>query len=738
MMILARMLAYVTLGLSTTIVLVSPANAKDVAMPTIADLPLLPDTKQQQPKVDWLLDGVSFTAGVFRNAKANEIVLCNGLISRTFRISPNGATVGFDNIVNNRSLLRSVRPEAVVEIDEQKHNVGGLTGQPIHNYLLPEWLDNMKSDETAFQCTGFSVGKTKQRFAWKKRTGWMSQDLPWPPPGVSLTLHFRKQKISVDIHYELYDGIPLLAKWFTLKNNGPSPIVLNSYKSEILAAVEPESSVEAKGFSYMPNIHVETDFAYLAMTATTGSLDKTVYWVPDPLYKTQVNYKRLTPCLLESRPLRGPQQTIATGESFHSHRTFELPNDSWDRERKGLARRRMMRVLSPWVAENPILMHVRSASTKAVKLAIDQCAQVGFEMVIMTFGSGFQIEDENPANIIRMKELADYAHAKGIALGGYSLLASRRVGGGDDVVPPPGTSPAFGNSPCLCSKWADEYFRKLYAFYEKTGMDILEHDGSYPGDECASSEHPGHKGLADSQWNQFRRIQEFYRWCRGRGIYLNVPDWYCLNGSSKTGMGYRETNWSLPRSQQEIIERQNIYDGTWEKPASYGWMFVPLVQYHGGGKAATIEPLNEHLPHYRQRLANLFGAGVQACYRGPRLYDSQETKAVVKEWTDFYRKYRKILDSDIIHVRRPDGRDIDAILHVNPKLPTKGLLMVYNPLNRRVKKTLHVNLYYTGLKSIATILEKGQTPKSLQIGPRGNAEFPIDIEPKGVTWFLVR
>ena len=108
-------------------------------------------------------------------------------------------------------------------------------------------------------------------------------------------------------------------------------------------------------------------------------------------------------------------------------------------------------------------------------------------------------------------------------------------------------------------------------------------------------------------------------------------------------MGYRETNWSLPRKYQEIIERQNIYDGTWEKTPSMGWMFVPLVQYHAGGKAATIEPLKDHLDHYEQRLANLFGAGVQACYRGPRIYDAPETRAIVKKWVDFYLLHRKIL-----------------------------------------------------------------------------------------------
>jgi hypothetical protein len=398
----------------------------------------------------------------------------------------------------------------------------------------------------------------------------------------------------------------------------------------------------------------------------------------------------------------------------------------------------MYRTIAPWVTENPILMHVRRADDASVKKAIDQCAEVGFEMVIMTFGSGYNIEDTTEENLMRMKSLADYAHSKGIALGGYSLLASRKVGGGNDVEMPEGMRPRFGNSPCLQSDWGIAYFDKLYAFYRETGQDILEHDGSYPGDPCSADHHPGHEDFEDSQWNQFSKIQAFYHWCRANGIYLNVPDWYFLNGSSKTGMGYRETNWSLPRHQQEIIERQNIYDGTWEKTPSMGWMFVPLVQYHGGGAAATIEPLKEHLPHYGQRLANLFGAGVQACYRGPQLYDAPETKALVEKWVDFYKSHRQILDSDIIHVRRPDGRDYDAILHVDPFGETKGLLMVYNPLTTDIRRTLRVNLYYTGLSTTAMIAEQNSSPVRYELDRDYKVIIPVTIPAKSQTYFVIK
>jgi hypothetical protein len=46
------------------------------------------------------------------------------------------------------------------------------------------------------------------------------------------------------------------------------------------------------------------------------------------------------------------------------------------------------------------------------------------------------------------------------------------------------------------------------------------------------------------------------------------------------------------------------------------------------------------------------GAGVAACYRGYRLYDTDVTKALVTKWVNFYKKYRSILIRDIIHVRK--------------------------------------------------------------------------------------
>ncbi|HEY3860814.1 MAG TPA: alpha-galactosidase [Verrucomicrobiae bacterium] len=681
---------------------------------------------------DWLIDPSPFKAKIVSGG-LNEITLENGLIRRVFRLAPNAASVAFDDLMNGQSLLRAIRPEAEVTLDGAKLDVGGLAGPPIENYLTPEWAGQARSEPGALPFVHYKTGRTEARFPWKKRLEWMPSDVPWPPPGVSLTLEFARGGIAVDVNYELYDGLPLLSKWITVHNRSNAPVRLDRFKSEILAAVESQSIVDPAEAWMAEPIEVETDYSFGGMSPS--SRGQGFRWAPDPSYKTQVNFELKTPCLLECSPSIGPAQIIPPEGEFESFRSFELVHDSTDRERQGLARRRMYRVIAPWVTENPILFHATSSRPEAVKRAVDQCAEAGFEMVILSFGSGFNMESRDANYQAEIKNLVDYARSKNIALGGYSLLASRGAANPSDNTQ--GSPARFGVMPCLGAKWGIDYIAQLKQFIATAGLGVLENDGSYPGDLCAATNHPGHRGLDDSQWAQWKAISGFYEWCRGRGVYLNVPDWYFLDGSSKTGMGYREDNWSLPRQEQEIIERQNIFDGAWDKTPSMGWMFVPLTEYHGGGAAATIEPLKDHLAHYQQRLADLFGAGVIACYRGPRLYDAPETEAVVKKWVDFYKRHRAILNSDILHLRRADGRDLDYILHANPSLKEKGLLMVYNPLERPVKETLRVPLYYTGLSERARVSERDAQPRKFTLARDYSIELPVNIAARGVSWFVI-
>ena len=705
-------------------------------------LPVYADAVTRSSSEDWLITDQPTSAGVYRDGASGELVLANGLLQRRFRLAPDGACVGYDNLMTGESVLRAVDPEVEVILDGVRYPVGGLKGQEEFAYLRPERVDAMTSDPGAFHLVGIDTGRIEARFPWKRVRP--SEEKIWPPPGVVLRFHYeaptpRHAGVKITVHHALYDGLPVGAKWFTLENGSSKSVRLDRFTADILSAVEFESDVERPERWEHPNLHVETDFSCGGFSPK--SANQTVRWTPDSRHLTQVNYQRKTPNRLIVQPPRGPEMTLAPGEKFNSFRTWQLVHDSTDRERRGLAVRRMYRTIAPWVTENPVLMHVRRADPASVRLAIDQCAAVGFEMVILTFGSGFDIENEDPAYRAGIKKLVDYAHEKGVELGGYSLLASRRISDEHDVVNPetgrPGGFAKFGNSPCLESQWGRDYFRKLESFIVATGLDLLEHDGNYPGDHCASTIHPGHAGLGDSQWRQFERIQRFYRWCRARGVYLNVPDWYYLNGSNKCGMGYRETNWSLPRARQVILARQNIFDGTWGKTPSMGWMFVPLVQYHGGGAAATLEPLREHLDAYEDHLAYNFGAGVQACYRGPRLFDAPETKALVKRWVDFFKRHRRILESDIIHFRRADGRDIDGFLHVNPSGKERGLAMIFNPTDKPVAREIVLPLYYTGLTRDASVSIDGGAAVLLRLDRAYEIRLSIEVPAGGRTWILI-
>ena len=130
------------------------------------------------------------------------------------------------------------------------------------------------------------------------------------------------------------------------------------------------------------------------------------------------------------------------------------------------------------------------------------------------------------------------------------------------------------------------------------------------------------------------------------------------------------------------------------------------------------------------------GLGVAGvCWRGPRIFEGPASKVVVTKWISFYKKYRATLTSEmLIHVRRPDGQSIDAVLHANPAAGAaeKGLLFAFNPTEMPITANVSVNLYYTGLETTATVttgsadaLLPGSTGSSLS-GAAAGIEVPTN------------
>lgn len=690
---------------------------------------------------DWLIDPSRFKAGVWAGEDGKSIVISNGLVARVFRLTPNLATVDIINQMTSESMLRAVSSEGELVINGKRWHLGGLDGQSERGYYKEEWLEQMTAKADSFIVEDFEVEENIPTLKWARRRWALNKSLP---TGKVLVFTLRGvgevKDLKVKLYYDIYDHIPLIRKRMEIFNNGEA-VNLDSFKLEYLAFAEPESPVEESDANkfLLPNIHIESDY-HAGPGFTERETDCVEHWVVDEEYTSQTSYSLRTPCILDVSMEVGPDVEITRDEPFTSYMVYEMPMDSYDRERMGLFKRRMQLTVAPWTSENPIFMHLTSADPAVVRRAVDQCEECGYEMVIISFGAKLNAEDISEENIARFKELVDYANSKGVELGCYSLLASRWIGDDVDVINPKTGKRGgmtFGSSPCLCSDWGYEYFDKIKTFIERTGMTCLEHDGSYPGDVCASTTHTHHKGLNDSQWRQFHKITKLYNWMCENGVYINVPDYYLLNGSTKVGIGYREVNWSLPRERQLIHTRQINYRCTWERMPSSLWSFVPLVQYHGGGAAATLEPLCKHLYEYKTLMFQNYGAGVQACYRGPRLYDTEQTKQVVIEVISWYKKYREILNSDIIHLRQPDARDWDGIMHVNPSLKEKALAMFYNPTDKEMVRTINLPLYYTGLEKVARIREQEGRVRSYKLNRDYSVTLQVTIPANGYTWYVV-
>ena len=186
-----------------------------------------------------------------------------------------------------------------------------------------------------------------------------------------------------------------------------------------------------------------------------------------------------------------------------------------------------------------------------------------------------------------------------------------------------------------------------------------------------------------------------------------------------------------------------MFDDTYRRIPSEGWMFLPLTNYEGGGPAAWFEPLNQHRTEYDFAFAQYFGAGVQACYRGERVYDGPETKAIVQKWINFYKAYRYILNGGLIHIRRADMQTIDAYLHVRSERDGgiyRGLAMIFNPTSETLKDELEVPLYYTGLNSKALVMLEGDksTAQEFELSRNYKITISIVLKPKSYTWILIQ
>ena len=435
------------------------------------------------------------------------------------------------------------------------------------------------------------------------------------------------------------------------------------------------------------------------------------------------------------------------GANFTSFRALLMMHDDAHDYGQARAALRALRALAPRPTEAPLFFHLTDTSADGVRHAVDQMAQVGFELLIFSFGSDFDMETSNQTYVSEKAALISYANARGVEVAGYDLVVLDRgdpaagaygayvgdawVARGADGVTKTGDA-------CAASGWDGALRAKVQQWLD-VGLTGVELDGPYGGGACGATNHSGHRDLADSVYRQVAKQNAFMTWLVSRGVFINTPDNYHYYGSSKTGMGYSEDQYSLPRWEDLSVSRAGLFDDLYERTPTMGWMFVPLVQYHGGGDAAAFEPLSAHANAFEWAFAQYLSFGTMACFRGFELFDSNATRAVVAKWSAFYRAHRGILTADVVHLKRPDMQGLDAILHADARDPEGelGMLVVFNPTDAAVETELRVPLYYTGLDAKARVEDDAGAASVLALDRGFAVTLPLSCAPRTIRWFLV-
>lgn len=520
---------------------------------------------------------------------------------------------------------------------------------------------------------------TEKKFDYTPKS-YNTHPYPYPAPGKVAELCYPIAGLLVRLVYEIFDDMPLIRKSLYIDNPTENTVTIDTAETEYLCLTE----------DGMRQVYLESDY-----TGNNG----TGFAVDTSIFRDGTN--------VSAHFDMGPDYDLKPGDTFRGMQVYELYCQSTCFDHRMNEVQNMYRRAAPWVCEAPLFLHLISDDSKTLRDSADMLADIGFDMIIQSFGSGIDMESEDPDYIARVRADYDYVHDRGLTIGGYTLAIIR------DYSPMNHDCATDGDhskiSRCLCTKWSEGYWNRVMSFIEQTGTDFIEIDGPYhfytcKGNQPGQTEHQ-HKGLSDSRYMQWlRSTVEIYIRMRNQGVYINTPDWFYLSGTNRCAVGYEEIGWSQSRLTQLLLSRIYNYKGTYHKIPSMGWSFLPVEEYHGGGDQAKFEPLTENLADYDWALAEAAASGVWPCVRGKRLYDSELCRAVVKYWTDVIHRHKVLLNSNTVHVYPPKparnlnfAEDIDVILQENHTTSDKLYLMVCNQTTETRTKTLLLPAFYTGL-----------------------------------------
>jgi hypothetical protein len=212
------------------------------------------------------------------------------------------------------------------------------------------------------------------------------------------------------------------------------------------------------------------------------------------------------------------------------------------------------------------------------------------------------------------------------------------------------------------------------------------------------------------------------------------------HGINKMGIGYNEGISRLPRTESVVLYRQVAFDATTYTLPSATWSFLPLT----GSDASKYEPVSQHLAEFEMALSGHLAYGVSAfLYQGDAMFDTPEAQALYIKWGGWFKKFRALLSTgDLLHLKRPDGQGLDAILHAKAGAETPALLCVWNPSDAPITGEVIAPLYYAGLRGNTAVNVTWEPwpggppgiPQTVAIDWRARASVGVTVPPRSMTW----
>lgn len=402
------------------------------------------------------------------------------------------------------------------------------------------------------------------------------------------------------------------------------------------------------------------------------------------------------------------ERVLAPGATFQSFRLFEFLLPVADPETRGLAYRRALDLVAPWVRGDLLSTWIARPQTEQdFERYIVAAAELGYERVwihhgpanylFTNYGDYILRPDFFPGGWDDVRALTDAAHSYGLVVGIY--VVHNWIWGGAQitedarwtVIQDDGT-PLISGGPtpiqCPASGFGEYLEGKLVELVERGGFDALIFDGPYYGDVCHSVDH-GHPPGAPSVEYSWAAQARIYRRLQAMGTYVMTAAGFnhFMHGANRISTSGYEEEWFARESiwDQILLVRRAAFRATLRMRQETMTFFVPGEAWLNG---PHLSPLEENADALDAYLGTMFGYGFGGGLYSRMPFEGPLSEAIVRKWMAFYLRYRDYFAGDLLHVREPDGDGLDAVLHARAGDRPGGLLVVYNPLDEEITGTI--------------------------------------------------